>query len=340
MHTAEMHSCDRSPSSLYTLAATFMIMNAAITAGSAGTTLPVSAELREDRIVVNVAGSEFTSYQFGEQHKYPFFYPVNGPASGATLTTWDQEPYPHHSSIYISLDRVKCDTVGHANYWQPRNDLSTGQIQSKNPEIFLQDGNQVVIRDRAEWIVPAKNTHQLTDVRTITITAPSPEIRIMDFRFDITPEKELEIGQTGHSFFSARMRSELAVGCEKLGKQWAHLGTGTVVNSLGGINEAGTRQKPADWCANYGKNGEHTEGLAIIQASNNPMYPAKWFNRDYGFMSPTPFAFDGNISLKAGTTYTFQYRVVVFTGDHESADINRWHKDFEAKLASTDPDRP
>jgi hypothetical protein len=313
-----------------------LLLASSIAISSAEDALPVAAEMREDRIVVIVAGKEFTAYQFGKQHKYPFFHPVNGPTSGETVTTWDQEPYPHHSSLYLSLDNVRSASVRHANYWQPRNNLSTGHILSRNPEIIAQDGHRVVLRDRTEWTVPAHDTHQISDTRTITISAPSPNIRIMDFRFDITPEKDLEVGQTGHSFFSARMRSELAVGCERLGKAWAHLGTGTMVNSLGGINEKGTREQPAEWCAAYGKNGEHTEGLAIIQHSGNPMYPAKWFIRDYGFLSPTPFAFDGKTSLKGGETYTFQYRVVVFTGDHESADIAGWHKDFEAKLAASD----
>lgn len=295
----------------------------------------VSAEMKEDRIVVMVGDNEFTSYQFGKQHKYPFFHPVNGPVSGDTLTTWDQEPYPHHSSLYISLDRVKSAGVEHANYWQPRHDLATGQIFSRKPEIVSQDGKRVILRDRVEWIVPSNDVHQFSDTRTITIHAPSPKVRVMDFRFDITVEKDLVVGQTGHSFFGARMRPELAVGCEQHGKEWAHLGTGVMVDSQGGRNEEGTREKSADWCAAYGKIGGQTEGLAIIQHSGNPMYPGKWFNRNYGFMSPTPFAFDGDIPLKGGVTHTFRYRVVVFNGDHETADIAGWHKDFEAGLAAT-----
>lgn len=299
---------------------------------TANQALPVTAQLKDDRIMVKVNGQEFTSYLFGKQHKYPFFHPVNGPSSGKSVTTWDQEPYPHHSSLYISLDLVRCANVKHANYWQPRNDLSTGHILSRKPEIVSQNGHQVVLRDHAEWVVPSKNVHQLSDIRTITISAPSPQVRVMDFRFEITPETDLVVGQTGHSFFSARMRSELAVGCEKLGKNWAHLGTGKTINSSGGTDEAGTRGKRADWCATYGNNGEHVEGLAIIQYSGNPMAPAKWFNRDYGFMSPTPFAFDGNIPLQGGETLTFHYRVVVFSGDANADDLNAWQKDFEAIL--------
>jgi hypothetical protein len=295
---------------------------------------PVTARMENDKIVVTVADREFTSYLFGAEHKYPFFHPVNGPVSGETLTTWNQEPFPHHSSLYISLDRVKSPDVGHANYWQPRNDLKTGQIFSRNPEIVSQDGGRVVLRDRAEWIMPSTETRHFSDTRTITIHAPSPEIRIMDFQFDLVAMHDLVVHQTGHSFFSARMRPELAVGCKRLGAKWADLGTGVFVDALGNRNEAGTREKAADWCAAYGTINGQVEGVAIIQHTGNPMYPAKWFNRDYGFMSPTPFAFDGNIPIKGGEKMTFRYRVVVFNGDHEKADIAGWREDFEAKLAA------
>lgn len=291
----------------------------------------VSARMEDDRIVVSVNDETFTEYLFGREHKYPFFYPVNGPVSGKSVTAWNQAPYPHHSSLYISLDHVRSANVKHGNYWQPRHRLETGQVFSRNPRILENTANRVVLQDEADWIVPATESHQIRDKRTVTIWAPSPGIRIMDFEFTFQALKDLSIGPTGHSFFSARMSPEIAVGCKQRGADWADRGTGTIVDSLGNRNEAGTRERASDWCAYYGKNNGVTEGLAIIQHSANPFYPAKWFNRDYGFMSPTPFAFDGRIPLQADETLTFRYRVVVFTGDHEAADIAGWRADFEAR---------
>ncbi len=292
----------------------------------------VTARMEDDRIVVEVHGETFTAYLFGKEHKYPFFYPVVGPTSGKSVTTWDQEPFPHHSSLYISLDRVRSENVPHGNYWQPRNQLNTGQVFSRNPRIVEQEGGRVVLQDEADWIVPATGSHQLRDRRTVTIWAPSPTVRVMDFEFELKAMKDLVVRQTGHSFFSARMRPEIAVGCPQRGRAWAAMGTGTIVNSEGDRDEAGTRDKAADWCAYYGKINDVTEGLAIIQHSSNPMYPAKWFNRNYGFMSPTPFAFDGDVPIEGDATLTFRYRVVVFTGDHETADIAGWREDFEQNV--------
>lgn len=292
----------------------------------------VTAFLEDDRIVIQVNDEEFSSYLFGEEHKYPFFYPLNGPVSGRSVTAWDQEPYPHHSSLYISLDWVRSEDVERGNYWQPRQELDTGQVISRNPQILESNGQKVVLQDEADWIVPATGSHQLRDTRTVTIWAPSSSIRIMDFTFEFYILEDLSIGPTGHSFFSARMRPELAVGDPDRGPDWAHLGTGTIIDSYGNRNEAETREQDADWCAYYGNNNGVIEGVAIIQHSDNPYYPAPWFNRDYGFMSPTPFAFDDDpIELQAGTTLTFKYRTVVFAGDHEESDIAGWREDFVAE---------
>jgi len=290
----------------------------------------VGARVEPDRIVVEVDGEEFTAYLFGEEHKYPFFFPVNGPKTGESVTAWDQEPFPHHSSLYISLDWVRSEGVDRGNYWQPRHELETGQVFSRKPRIIEATGDKVVLRDECDWIVAEADAHQIRDTRTVTITAPSPTIRILDFVFEFEVLEDLSIGPTGHSFFSARMAPELAVGDPGRGPEQAPLGTGTMVDSEGGIDEEGTRENAAVWCAYYGTHHGETEGLAIVQHSGNPLFPAPWFNRDYGFMSPTPFAFGEPVPAAKGTAYTYRYRTIVFAGDHEAADIAGWAEDFEA----------
>lgn len=289
----------------------------------------IEARMEEDRIVVEIEGKVFTEYLFSEEHKYPFFYPVVGPESGESVTTWDQEPFPHHSSLYISLDHVRSDGVRRGNYWQPRHNLNTGQVFSRNPRIVESEGDRVVLADDTDWIVAQANAHQLREKREVTIWAPSPKVRILDFRIELEPLKDLVVRQTGHSFFSARMDSRLAVGCNQRGAQWADIGTGTILNAEGERNENGTRAKASNWCVYFGTRDGIVEGLAIIQHSSNSLYPGRWFNRDYGFMSPTPFAFDGNIELPANEKLEFRYRVVVFSGEPSAVDIAGWHRDFD-----------
>ncbi len=289
----------------------------------------VNASMEADRISVKVNGEDFTSYLFSQEHKYPFYYPVNGPLSGRSVTTWDQEPYPHHSSLYVSLDWVISENVARGNYWQPRHELETGQVFSRNPQILSNDGKSVVFTDHLEWIVPATGNHHFNETRTVKIWAPSSTVRVMDFNLEFDVLKDLSVRPTGHSFFSARMRPEIAVGCMNHGPELAPLGTGTIVDSDGNRDEAGIREKAGDWAAFYGDNDGVTKGLAIIQHPENSYYPGLWVTRDYGFFSPSSFCFNEEpVEMSAGQKLSFRYRVVVFSGNHKEADIDGWCRDF------------
>lgn len=311
-----------------------LVLTAAMLPAAAGcqadTSQSVDAVAGDDRISVFVNGEEFTSYLFGAEHKYPFFFPVNGPLSGQSVTTWNQEPYPHHSSLYISLDWIASESVTRGNYWQPRHELETGQVFSRNARILENTGRKVILKDQTEWIVPQTGTHHFTEDRTVSIWAPSPTVRIMDFEFEFEVMKDLNVSRpTGHSFFSARMNPEIAVGDLNRGADWAHLGTGRIIDSEGNLNEEGTREKATPWAAYYGLHHGVTEGLAILQHPSNAFYPGQWVTRDYGFFSPSPFTFiEEPFEMYQGDVHTFKYRVVVFSGTHEEADVAGWYADF------------
>jgi hypothetical protein len=273
--------------------------------------LAVRAALEEDGIVVRVGGQVFTVYRFGDDLKYPHFYPVNGPVTGQSVTAFNTQPWPHHSSLFLS-----CDRVSGANYWQPFTELKTGQITATAPKVVESTGQKVVLSDVAQWAKPGEEP-QLRDTRTVTITAPSDKVRVLDFQFDFHILQDLHIQKTGHSLFSARMNPTIAVD-----------GGGMMIDSEGNRNEEGTRGQSASWCAYYGQHHGHVEGLAILQHSSNPFYPAPWFSRNYGFFSPTPVWLEDR-HLDAGDQFTMRYRVVVFAGDHQQAGIAELHDEFE-----------
>lgn len=279
--------------------------------GEAAGALAVRAVAEQNRIVVLVGDREFTAYRFGDDLKYPHFYPVNGPLSGQSVTTYNTEPWPHHTSLFLS-----CDRVSGSNYWQPFHELKTGQITATAPRIVENAGQKVVLSDVAQWAKPGQEP-QLRDTRTVTITAPSPTVRVLDFQFDFHILQDLLIQKTGHSLFAARMNPTLAVA-----------GGGTLVDADGNLGEEGTRGKTAAWCACYGQHHGQTEGLAIMQHPANPHSPAPWFNRNYGFFSPTPVWLEDR-ELKAGDEFTMRYRVVVFAGNHEEAGLAGLYAEFE-----------
>lgn len=257
------------------------------------------------KINVTIDGKYFTGYIFSEDEKYPFFYPVNGPLSGGSVTSMRNAEYPHHSSLFFG-----CDLVNGGNYWQEG--LERGRIISVNPQIAKQGGDTAIITDECIWSRPGALS-PVKDTRRIIITSPSPVITQIDVEITLETLMDVHILKTNHSLFSARMAADLSV-----------TNGGTMINAEGIKSENGTFGKNSPWMDYYGKRGNIVEGLAIMQHPSNPWYPSPWFTRDYGFMSPTPMYWPENgqeMFMKKGTKLVLKYRVLVHAGTTTEADI-------------------
>lgn len=271
----------------------------------------ITAEKVGSKINVRVNNKFFTSYIFSEDEKYPFFYPVNGPVSGGSVTSMRNAVYPHHTSLFFG-----CDMVNGGNYWQEG--LQRGRIISVNALILKQGGDTCIITDECIWSMPGAIS-PVKDTRRYTITAPSENMYKIDV--DITMEMLIDVTilKTNHSLFSVRMAADLAV-----------TNGGTMINAEGVRGEKETFGKGSPWMDFYGKRGNAIEGLAILQHPSNPWYPSPWFTRDYGFLSPTPMYWpenDKSTFMKKGTMLNLRYRVLVHSGDHVQAGVA---KEFEA----------
>jgi hypothetical protein len=264
----------------------------------------VTAKLEKEQIAVSIDGKLFTCYKFSDSQKYPYFWPVNGPLSGKSITTETSQPYPHHHSLFFG-----CDRINGGNYWQDDNER--GQILSQGPKIIEASGERVVLTDKCLWEQPGKEP-VIEDERRITICAPSEKLRFIDFKITVTPLVDIEILKTNHSLFSARVVPELSVKCG-----------GTIINAHGDTKEKGTFGVASPWCDYFGTRDGLVEGIAILQNPKNRWYPSKWFTRDYGFFSPTPMNWleGGKLNLAKGEKLTLEYRVIVHAGNSKTADI-------------------
>lgn len=282
----------------------------------------LSARIEDNKVIVEIEGKLFTCYKFDHSQKYPYFWPVNGPLTGESVTTETSQPYPHHHSLFFG-----CDRVNGANYWQDVN--ARGQILSQGPRLIRDEGPRIIIMDECLWKQPEKEP-VIRDRRFIMVTAPDERTRIIDFRIAINPLTDIEILKTNHSLFSARMVPELSV---KSG--------GTLVNAEGQTSEKGTFGQASVWCDYSGTRDGKTEGLAIMQSPRNRWFPSKWFTRDYGFFSPTPMYWleGGKLNLSEDSRLALSYRVVVHTGDCESAGIEELWSEYEQREKEDRPRR-
>jgi len=274
----------------------------------------LSAEQQDERIIVRIDDVTFTSYRYGDGQKYPYFYPLNGPLSGLSVTTESSLPYPHHRSLWFA-----CDKVNGGNYWQEGN--KRGQIISRGPKILESSAEKIVIKDICDWRQPGKNPI-ITDERNIVITVPSDNLRIIDFTITLNALTDITILNTNHSLFSARMTSTLSV---KDG--------GVLINADGKSGEKETAGVESSWCDYYGERFGMVEGMAIFDSPQNAWYPSKWFTRNYGFFSPTNMYWkEGDFTIKESESVTFKYRVIVHAGATEKAEIKKLYSQWTENL--------
>jgi len=272
----------------------------------------VSAVRIGNRIDVTVGNQFFTSYRFEEDEKYPFFFPVNGPVSGGSVTSMRNGTYPHHSSLFFG-----CDRVNGGNYWQEG--LERGRIVSLGARVVETGGEKAVITDECVWKRPDADA-PVKDKRTITVFSPCDGLYVLDFDIEMEMLEDVTIEKTNHSLFSARIAEDLTV------KQG-----GVMVNSEGDTGEKETFGTPSPWMDYYGTRKTGVEGIAILQHPSNRWYPSKWFTRDYGFMSPTPMWWPENgenITLAKGEKVALRYRVLVHKGTPEEAGVAKLFKKY------------
>jgi hypothetical protein len=260
-------------------------------------------------------GVTLTCYRAHPTQKYPYFHPLTGPATDISVTAESAEPYPHHRSVFLA-----CDRLNGANYWQEG--LERGRIVSRGPT-FEMAGAQVVIHDLGDWRAQ-DGSADVTDQRRFTLSAPSPQWRLLEADLTLTAARDVTILRTNHSLFSVRAAGELTP-----------KGGGTLVNSAGLTGEAATFGQPAAWCAFYGARFGVTEGVALMDHPENTWAPCPWFTRDYGFISPTPMNWlpDAGLTLAQGNTLRLRYLVAAFAGTPEEAGLPGVYEAWAAQTA-------
>ncbi len=275
----------------------------------------MSAERLDDRWIIRVNDQTFTVYRFGSGQKYPYFFPVNGPLSGLSVTTESSLPYPHHRSLFFG-----CDKVNGGNYWQEGNEQ--GQIVSRGAVVKHGGPDKIVLADTCDWRKPGQQA-VITDHRVFEISAPTPHLRFIDVYITLVASTDIRIEKTNHSLFAGRMVDELSV---KSG--------GTLVNAQGNSAEKGTYGTPSAWCDYSGSRLGFMEGLAIFDSPKNPWYPCQWFTRDYGFFSPTPMNWlsAAGFTMARGSALLLRYRVVVHGGDAKQADSKGLYEQWKQKM--------
>jgi hypothetical protein len=270
----------------------------------------LTAEQTNGLILIRWNNRTIATYRAHASQKFPYFYPLAGPATGLSLVAESALPYPHHRGLWLG-----CQPLNGGDFWGDT-PVDKGQIRSAKLQLGKAAPQSTVFTDQCEWIRKDAPS-PLEDKRTFTVQFAGDRLWWMDADLTITAREEISIGQAKHSFFALRVIPQLTP-----------LYGGVLANSEGGAGAVGTYGKPARWCGYHGKTAKDTvEGLAIMDHPENPWAPCPWFTRDYGHLSPSPFAFlKAPWTLSKGKSIHLRYRVVLHAGTPQQAGLDALYR--------------
>jgi hypothetical protein len=279
-------------------------------------------------------------YRFGPTVDLPHFDPFNSP-SGRPMTVAITDPFPHHRSFWVGDERVQLK----------------GQPQAANIYSSLFSG--VADREKSPWPV-APYTRRVAHVEFSgleiggdtaefheQLTWKDGDVRLLD---ELRHYRVRALGD-GEYFLDFSFQLQASYGDVTITRDVSHYalpyirmndtfnvenGGGRIVNSEGGVNQAGTNNRRASW-VDYSaplEGQDSWEGLAcMIHPDRQP--PHLWLTRDYGTWGPrAPDEFHNTtFTIPRGESHPQRVGILVHHGDAESGNVaDRYRAYCEGRL--------
>ena len=263
----------------------------------------------------------------------PYLYPVFTPA-GFAVTSESPVDHPHHSSIWVALDRVRCrftyssDETEEGTY----NFYVNGTFQGRAPGRILTTGveseelapDHLRIQLNLQWRGPeewaaSEGRVLLTETRTLDIR-PGERANRIDVRSRLQAGQwGLELGPTRHGLFGVRLIEALTA---------TH--GGRLLDSEGREGGRDISRESADWVDGSGTLGRGVRaGVALFPHSSTAGHP--WYVTDWGTLTINPVA-SRVWSLEPGQNVEFGLRVAVHDGDAREAQVGELYRAFQEEI--------
>jgi hypothetical protein len=297
-----------------------------------------------DRVRVELGGTLFTEYVFQGAPR-PYFYPVLA-ADGTELmrhypmkqdVAGEVRDHPHHRSLWFTHG-----DVNGFDFWAEINGAKQGRILTESVEASTQ-GGAAVIRSRSKW-VNKDDVVQVTDETTVRMRA-NADGRLLDYEVTLKApaDKPVVFGDTKEGSMAIRVPLWMTPPHSYSGenkKRVQHEGKGTIVNAEGIKNDA-TWGKRSTWVDYHGPKDGKVYGVAMFDHPKNPRHPTWWHVRAYALFAANPFGqhdFEnlkgkptaGNLTIPAGGSVTFRWRMFFHAGDEKAAKVAERYADYAA----------
>ena len=284
----------------------------------------------DNKIDVLAGGRHFTSYLYGTGLTKPVLYPVHTPSGIVVNRGYPLEKvpgestdHPHHCGMFFTYDKVNGD-----GFWN--NTTSPPQIKHVNVTEMKGGSGEGRLSTVMHWVGKSGRVH-LEEKRTMIFAVGDNEYTV-DFDVDLTASSgKVVFEDTKEGMFAIRVAGWLR---EKGG-------SGRYLSSNGEQTEQDIWGTRAKWVRLQGEKDGKVVGIAILNHLSSVNYPTYWHARGYGLFSANPlgqYDFEKkrnpasakplNLTLEAGQTAHFQFRMIIYEGARTAEQLERHFEDF------------
>ena len=316
----------------------------------------VKVEKEKDGNKINVFIGEklFTSFLYPDTLEKPVLYPIHA-ANGTDITRGfpfnpkkgDPTDHPHHIGLWFNFENVNGLDFWNNSYNIAKEKKNLYGWIKTDRILDTKSGSKGMFSYHANW------TNQQNDVLLEEITqyefSGNDHLRIIDRITTLKANTEVLFKDAKDGMLGLRVAHELQIpttqekkftddkGNETLVKISDSIASGNYITSEGKSGDAAWSTRAA-WCKLYGKMGNDSISVVIIDHPKNLNYPTFWHARGYGLFAANPLGekiftngkAETNLTLRKGETVTFRFRVVIGNGKKTISDqqLNEMAKAF------------
>jgi len=300
----------------------------------------VAKDAKARKIDVFMGKQLFTSFLYPDTLEKPVLYPLRA-ADGTVVTRGfpvapqpgDPTDHPHHLGLWFNFENVNGLDFWNNSYAIPAEKKSGYGWIRTDKILETTNGPTGTLAYHANWTNQQKDV--LLEETTRFEFSGTTHQRVIDRYTTLTANTTVTFTDAKDGMLGLRLAHALQIPETKDQKFTDDKGNVTIVKgstdkvATGNyLTSAGKRGNDAwstrgEWCMAYGKMGNDSISVAIIDHPANPNYPTFWHARGYGLFAANPLGekifTEGksakNLQLKKGESVSFRYRVLINEGD-------------------------
>jgi hypothetical protein len=265
----------------------------------------VSFAKGDNCVGIDCGGKPFTRLVTDPAFAKPFLGPVWS-SQGTSFTRLDltAKEHPHQRSVFCAVGDVSlAGGAQNVDFW---NEPEGHGVQRVKGEVRTSsDAAGGCVSASVVWS-DASGRPMMDDERSYTFYVQSPQCRYVDL--------ELTFRASYGEVVFGPSKEAGPLGIRVCDEMRGDRG-GKIVNSYGARAEAECWGRLAQWVDYSGSCGGSPLGIAAFDDEYNERFPTAWHVRDYGLFAANNLYFRGGLTIPAGRTLTYRWRLVFHEGE-------------------------